>query len=485
MLRSTLFLVCIPTFLILAADPAIAGPPVSPNWTWMSGSTMCNRDPDYGIPGVPSPSNTPGSRDGAAMWAGEKETLWLFGGMQKDEWYKNDMWLFDITAGIWLCVEGSSLPNQTGEYGTMFVEGAKTTPSARTDAAYWTDKSGRLWLFGGYGYDAAGVLGNLNDLWVFNPGNQNWTWMGGSKYRNFPGVYGDQGKPSTLNVPSARYSCATWLDLGGRLWLFGGFGSSEGGISSYLNDLWCYNITARTWEWVHGSPDPNPMATWGTLGVEAPRNDPSARENAVAWCDRQGCLWLYGGLFNHVTTGPVLWSDLWRFNPVSGQWAWMGGDGQYNRYASYGVGGIDHPDNHPGGRAAGAGYVAADGTFWLFGGFRIQVSPPALYLFNDVWRYNPANRGWVWMKGSVNPDLQGVYGTMRVGHEYNSPGARSRGAFMSDSAGRMWLYGGNGFDETLGGAKGNLGDLWLWGVTSFVIPTNASAAKPTAWTRYR
>ena len=36
-----------------------------------------------------------------------------------------------------------------------------------TDGANWTDKAWNLWLFGGFGFDAYGSAGYLNDLWVY------------------------------------------------------------------------------------------------------------------------------------------------------------------------------------------------------------------------------------------------------------------------------------------------------------------------------
>jgi hypothetical protein len=33
----------------------------------------------------------------------------------------------------------------------------------------WIDRHGDLWIYGGWGYDGAGTLGDLGDLWVFSP----------------------------------------------------------------------------------------------------------------------------------------------------------------------------------------------------------------------------------------------------------------------------------------------------------------------------
>jgi hypothetical protein len=46
---------------------------------------------------------------------------------------------------------------------------ASNAPGDRTAAVSWTDSSGNFWLFGGYGYDSTGALGQLYDLWRFQP----------------------------------------------------------------------------------------------------------------------------------------------------------------------------------------------------------------------------------------------------------------------------------------------------------------------------
>ena len=58
---------------------------------------------------------------------------------------------------------------QAGVYGTLGTPAAGNIPGGRDGAATWTDSSGNLWLFGGFGFDANGTMGYLNDLWEFNP----------------------------------------------------------------------------------------------------------------------------------------------------------------------------------------------------------------------------------------------------------------------------------------------------------------------------
>jgi hypothetical protein len=42
-------------------------------------------------------------------------------------------------------------------------------PGGRKDSVGWTDLSGNLWIFGGFGYDATNSAGYLNDLWKYTP----------------------------------------------------------------------------------------------------------------------------------------------------------------------------------------------------------------------------------------------------------------------------------------------------------------------------
>ena len=63
---------------------------------------------------------------------------------------------------------------QAGVYGALGTHAAGNTPGGRNGAASWTDNSGHLWLFGGWGYDANSNGGELNDLWKYQPSAISW-----------------------------------------------------------------------------------------------------------------------------------------------------------------------------------------------------------------------------------------------------------------------------------------------------------------------
>ena len=362
-------------------------------WTWMGGVNGLTSEPGvYGTKGVAAPANLPGPRHSAVTWTDAHGNFWLFGGIgvastgaQGD---LNDLWEF--SAGQWTWVAGSNLVNQTGSYGTMGSSTSTNSPGARNSAVTWTDASGTLWLFGGFGYDSTGTACYningaecvLNDLWKFTAGQ--WTWVGGSNVVNQPGSYGTQGAASAGNTPGARMNALGWMDKSGNLWLFGGTGLASTGPSCVspcgLNDLWKYS--AGQWTWVGGSNANNQPGSYGTEGVPALGNVPGARGSAVGWTDASGNLWLFGGSgLASTTTAYGDLNDLWKFS--SGEWTWVSGSNQLGHLGTYGTQGVAYPPNIPGGRDSSVSWIDASGNLWLFGGESREED------LNDLWEYQP------------------------------------------------------------------------------------------------
>lgn len=403
----------------------------APNeWTWTGGSNSnSGYGPGgvYGTKGVAAATNAPGGRAGAVSWTDRSGNVWLMGGygvdsVGKDDSELNDLWKF--ASGQWIWITGSNVAEQisqvSGVYGTMGTPSASNTPGGRNGAVSWTDSNGNLWLFGGIGYDSMGTEedgqgGYLNDLWEFSTSTSEWTWMGGSNsvaknctsaassgvvtYCGMPGVYGTQGTAAPGNAPGGRYEAVSWTDLSGNFWLFGGIGVDSAGNLGYLNDLWEFNSTTRQWTWVGGS-------------------------NA-AGCTNCGQPGIYGTL------------------------------------------GTAASKNWPGGRQGATVWVDRSGNFWLFGGEGF-ASAAGITALNDLWEFIPAKGQWTWMSGSnigiadSTAGQPGVYGVLGVAAEGNTPGARDLATGWADSAGNLWLFGGQGTDSTNSGISGLLDDLWVF-----------------------
>lgn len=349
----------------------------------------------------------------------------------------------------WAWMGGSASKNISGIYGTKGVAAASNFPGGRSFAATWADLSGNVWIFGGEGYDINGTLGQLGDLWKFD--GVNWTWMSGSTTVNSVAVYGTKNIAIGTNIPGARSRAATWTDLAGNFFLFGGMGYDTATLGS-LNDLWRWDGT--NWTWVSGDNTKDQLGVYGTKNVTAGTNKPGARTESIVWRTSLGSVFMFGGLGFNSTTGGQSLNDLWVFDGVD--WTWLYGSNVNNAVATYGTMGTAAPANVPGGRAGASGWLVGN-TLWLFGGQGLDTAT-TVGLLNDVWFYNGS---WTWWAGSNTINPTGVYGTLGTPAASNQPGGRRSGTLWRDiNSGLIWLFGGSGRATT--GTVGLLNDLWLY-----------------------
>jgi hypothetical protein len=500
----------------------------------------------YGTLGTPAAGNIPGVRWGSSNWTDSSGNFWLFGGHGADAngnfGYLNDLWMFNPSTGEWTWMSGSnsivSPPEtiqdcqtvdcgQPGVYGTQGTAAAGNVPGARTTAASWIDKSGNLWLFGGYGFGAAftGPVGELNDLWMYNPTTSQWTWTAGNTSDGdnsaiaIPGVYGTLGIAASGNLPGGRDNASSATDSNGNFWLFGGNGYDSVGACGLLNDLWEFNPSNNEWTWLSGS-NTTPIdcgaqpGLYGTLGTPAAGNVPGGREGAASWIDGSGNFWLFGGSTVFGDGYGNYLNDLWRFDPISRQWTWMSGSSTYDTNCPeidffpcqytfgqpgvYGQLGTPSASNVPSSRWVPASWTDNSGNFWLLGGQGVDANYNPGYL-NDFWKLNISTNPvqWTWVAGSstipascagqevvqgdtdlgiLNCGPPGAYGSLGTPNASNIPGGRDTAAVWTDKSGDFWLFGGTSFDAS--GNFGSFNDLWVFQSTVGTLPAFAPAFSP-------
>ena len=385
--------------------------PSTVEWAWMSGSDTVGghggQPGVYGTLGTAAAGNTPGSRNFPATWIDSAGNLWLFGGWDYDAdaiaGELNDLWQFDPSTNEWTWMGGSSTAGphdgQSGTYGTLGTAAPGNTPGGLFAPSSWTDGSGDFWLFGGQGFDGNGNFHELNSLWDRDAVTTEWAWMGGSKTvgtnGDVPGVYGTLGAPAAGNIPGNRSDASSWT--GGGLWLFGGTGYDSAGNGGFLNDLWEFNPALNQWAWMSGSntvgSNGAQSGVYGALGIPAAGNAPGGRDDATAWTDANGNLWLLGGFGADSGGNGGYLNDVWVFNPGSGDWAWMAGSSTVGSNGGqpgvYGTLGVAAAGNIPGGREAASGWTDSSGNLWLFGGYGYDASGNLGYL-NDLWKVPPS-----------------------------------------------------------------------------------------------
>jgi hypothetical protein len=110
---------------------------------------------------------------------------------------------------------------------------------------------------------------------------------------------------------------SAWIDANNNFWVFGGENANTNAV---YNDLWEFTPSTGLWTWVSGSNATGATGVYGPLGVAAPTNVPSARDNTESWTDSSGNLWLFGGNIGSTT----FVNDLWEFTPSlnggAGEW---------------------------------------------------------------------------------------------------------------------------------------------------------------------
>lgn len=355
------------------------------------------------------------------------------------------------SAQEWTWIHGDSIPNQHGIYQSTDPENIK--PGARLHGTTWTGNDGNLWLFGGLGYGISN-MGNLSDLWKYDPLTNRWQWINGSTATYQTGNYVSQGSFSAAAFPGARTNAISWTDNTGKLWLYGGMSTSNGMVIMF-SDLWQFDPVSEMWAWHRGTW--NETANYGTPLSAAASNTPGERSGSSSWTDDAGNLWLFGG-----NTSTNMKSDLWKYTPSTNQWTWMHGSNLDDQTGTYGMQGTTGPNTKPGARSHTFCFKDKDNRFYLFGGYGNGNSSNPGHL-NDLWKFDPATNMWTWLKGASFTDQIGSYGTQGSAGTNNTPGGRMHTSGWIDTDGNIWAFGGMGYASTSSGLGAErLNDLWKY-----------------------
>jgi len=347
-------------------------------WTWLAGSNSRNQTGTY-----LGSSLEPGGRYEASGYIDASGNLWLLGGSgynsSSTEGYLNDLWKWDGSSWTW--EGGKNSINERANYGSRGTASSSSWPRGAGGSNFWVDGNGNFWLFGGRGIDQNNNVGDLNDLWKWN-GSQ-WAYMDGDKDRSSSGTFNSIGNPTSSTEPSARRAGCSWIDNNGDLYLFGGRGKDGFGSTSWLNDLWKYDISTGRWTWMAGSKTGDQDGTYGTQGKAASSDEPGGRRQSIAWVDPSGNLILYGGigLDDNGDQGDL--ADMWSWN--GSNWAWISGSKTKDDSGNYGTLGVSSSDYYPVAKGDGVAWIDSKGALWMFAGDGIDANGSS-GLLNDLWK---------------------------------------------------------------------------------------------------
>ncbi|MBE7172070.1 MAG: hypothetical protein INR73_15895 [Williamsia sp.] len=450
--------------------------PSTDTWTWISGDVTADRPGVYGSKGVSSPRNMIRSRANPVSWMDAAGNLWLFGGetfrapLAAVSFFTDDLWKFTVSTGQWTWMGGDTAYASNAVYGSVYgtkgVPAASNKPGSRALAAGWTDNTGNLWLFGGYGAGSAS-LGPQNDLWKYSISDNVWTWISGDNSSTpSAGRYETKGIGSATTRPGAKVAPTSWTDKAGNFWLFGGNAGTGGvpDINKFANDLWMFAPSSSYWTWISGDSTLNQTGVYGSKGISAAGNKPGARNAAAGWTDTSGNFFVYAGTnapvgssYYNGPTDVAVFNDLWKFSPATSQWTWLWGDTATSKPAPvYGLKGVASDTAKPASVLYGTRTWTDDANdLWLSNG-------------DVLWKYAQTSGQWTWVRGDTSTLLAsaivypGSYGTQGLSSPSNQPRARRYATTWTDASGIYWMYGGMTDPGTSTAYYNYLNDLWKY-----------------------
>jgi len=159
-------------------------------------------------------------------WAYDSNTdlLYIFGGVNYTNSFSsftfyNDTWLFNFSSLTWTLLAPSNPPSNRA--------GCSCARSGND-----------MYMFGGASLNASSVSIASDELWKFNFGSLQWTFLG-SKIRNttmdpWPGA---RLQFNFLKLPRVE-----------KIFLTDGFRENAQGVSLPYNDVWIYDVPTGTWD---------------------------------------------------------------------------------------------------------------------------------------------------------------------------------------------------------------------------------------------
>lgn len=215
------------------------------------------------------------------------------------------------------------------------------------------------------------------------------------------------------------------------------------------------------------------MHSHGSQGVgnDAPAIFPPEKGQSCSECrppalyqhsvttDSNGFIYVFGGSVSFVLRS----NQIWRYDPESNEWAWLGGSSAFNTYGNYGTWRELSASAMPASRySSGAAIHPRTGNLWLFAG-QAYASGEESGPMNDLWEFDPSMLYFRWVSGTNSPNQFGVYNTRQQADSSTVPGSRAYHLFVADSSGSLWAGFGFGYGSS---HSGNLNDLFLFDTNS-------------------
>lgn len=241
----------------------------------------------------------PSARGEGATWCTDRY-MYVFGGIHLGQ-LQSDHWQFSLEALTWTPV---TTPGEEANRTDPNPE----LPSERNAAMTWVFKDS-LYMFGGNISQSEEIVYS-SSLWSYSMGSSKWQVLHVSDNNQLP-VYDNC---SYVNcTPGGRTGSATWVDLQGYLWLFGGerlMWSRTSKLSAvFSGETWMYDTSKNRWFWMAGKTSEEEPRSEAAPEISGFHYTPGARYGSTAWHSGNR-FYLFAGVI-HSRMSVLFTNDLW------------------------------------------------------------------------------------------------------------------------------------------------------------------------------
>ncbi|HEY1056627.1 MAG TPA: kelch repeat-containing protein [Emticicia sp.] len=198
-------------------------------------------------------------------------------------------------------------------------------------------------------------------------------------------------------------------------------------------------------------PDANKQQAAASVTNPAPRNA------STNWQDKQGNVYIFGGLGidNNLNVGTF--ADLWQFNAKNLVWKNLSGSRDIEKFNKDTKKKLAVTATTPSPRQSAATWTDKQGNLYMFGGNTGMLDE---YL-SDFWIFDIKKQNWTQLSNSKELNKKNQSTGKNKNNTNNLPAARAKAATWVDNKGDFWLFGGTTHDYTLG-RDIYFNDLWKY-----------------------
>ncbi|XP_053398488.1 uncharacterized protein LOC123543598 [Mercenaria mercenaria] len=300
-----------------------------------------------------------------------------------------------------------------------------------------------IWMFGGEFHVENSQPGLRNDLWKYSMSKMSWSLVHNGSAENRQDVPGPRQLAAGCGVTETYFV------------LFGGLGPEE----KVLGDSWIFYIPDSKWYTL--SDFRNRVSASNSTQTEGP----SPRGDMAVWCTG-GDMFIFGGFDENSG----LHHALWKFSLSTLSWTQSESSAELPADHEF----VKHL-NYPSGRSGATTWVSDDRLF-MFGGNILANNLRSKHMMignvGDLWEYDKLQDLWLYYTGPqkvCNTATQ--FGDLGSASTRSNPGCRRRASSWTDTHGNLWMFGGDGIDNSQASLSvfahsKLLSDIWFYNLNT-------------------